>query len=35
MSNPMPLETLLGFCLPPVGFIIAIICFYIFSSEED
>jgi hypothetical protein len=31
----MPLGTLLGFGLPPIGFIIAIICHYAFTSEEE
>jgi hypothetical protein len=35
MSDAMPLGTVLGFGLPPIGFIIAIIVFYIFSARED
>ena len=35
MASPMPVGTLLGFGLPPVAFIIAIICFYVFTSEEE
>lgn len=31
----MPLGTLLGFALPPIGFIVAIIVFYALSSQED
>jgi hypothetical protein len=35
MGNPMPLGTLLGFGLPPICFIIAIILHYVFTSEEE
>jgi hypothetical protein len=35
MTDPMPVGTLLAFGLPPVGFIVAIICFYVFTSEEE
>lgn len=35
MDSPMPVGTLLGFALPPLGFIAAIICFYVFTSEEE
>jgi hypothetical protein len=35
MASPMPVGTLLSFGLPPVAFIIAIICFYVFTSEEE
>jgi hypothetical protein len=35
MNEIMPLSTILAFGLPPIGFIIAIACYYIFSSEED
>ncbi len=35
MVSPMPVGTLLGFGLPPVAFIIAIMCFYVFTSEEE
>jgi hypothetical protein len=35
MNEVMPLTTVLAFGLPPVGFIIAIILHYVFTSEED
>ena len=35
MNDVMPISTLLSIGLPPIGFIIAIVCFYIFTSEED
>jgi len=35
MNEVMPASTLLMIGLPPVGFIIAIICIYMFKSEED
>jgi hypothetical protein len=35
MSDVMPLSTILSIWLPPAGFIIAIVCFYAFTSEED
>jgi hypothetical protein len=35
MTDPIPAGTLLGFGLPPVAFIVAIICFYVFTSEEE
>ncbi len=35
MNDVMPASTLLAIGLPPVGFIIAIICIYIFKTEED
>ena len=35
MSDVMPLRTVLAFGLPPVGFIIAIVCYYIFSGQGD
>jgi hypothetical protein len=35
MADPMPASTLLGFGLPPIAFIVAIICFYVFSSEKE
>jgi hypothetical protein len=35
MNDVMPVTTVLAFGLPPVGFIIAIILHYVFTSEED
>lgn len=35
MGDAMPVGTVLGFGLPPIAFIIAIICFYVFTSEEE
>jgi len=35
MAEPMPLGTLLGFGLPPIAFIVAVICFYVFTSGEE
>jgi hypothetical protein len=35
MTEAMPLGTLLAFGLPPIGFIAAIVLYYIFSSKED
>jgi hypothetical protein len=35
MNEVMPLSTLLGFGLPPIVFIVAIICYYLLTSEED
>jgi hypothetical protein len=35
MNDVMPLGTILAFGLPPIGFIIAIVCYYAFTSEED
>jgi hypothetical protein len=35
MDEVMPLSTVLAFGLPPIGFIIAIVCYYVFTSEED
>jgi hypothetical protein len=35
MADPMPVGTLLGFILPPIAFIVAIVCFYVFTSEEE
>jgi hypothetical protein len=35
MNDVMPVTTVLAFGLPPIGFIIAIILLYVFSSEED
>jgi hypothetical protein len=35
MGDALPLGTLLGFAFPPIGFIVAIICYYVFSSQED
>ena len=35
MNEVMPLSTILAFGLPPLAFIIAIICFYALTSEED
>ncbi|MFH1313323.1 MAG: hypothetical protein ABIJ00_08845 [Candidatus Eisenbacteria bacterium] len=35
MDEVMPLSTILAFGLPPIGFIIAIVCYYVFTSEDD
>ena len=35
MNEVMPASTLLAIGLPPLGFIVAIICIYIFKTEED
>jgi hypothetical protein len=35
MNDVMPLGTILAFGLPPICFIIAIVCYYAFTSEED
>lgn len=35
MNDVMPVSTLLVIGLPPIGFIIAIVCIYLFKSEED
>jgi hypothetical protein len=35
MSEVMPVTTVLAFGLPPIGFIIAIICFYALTSGEE
>ena len=35
MSDVMPLSTVLAFGLPPIGFIIAVICYFIISSDEE
>jgi hypothetical protein len=35
MNDVMPAGTLLAIGLPPIGFIIAIICIYLSKSEED
>jgi hypothetical protein len=35
MCDAMPLRTLLAFGLPPIGFIIGIVCFYILSAKEE
>ena len=35
MDEVMPITTVLAFGLPPIGFIIAIVCYYAFTSEED
>jgi hypothetical protein len=35
MNDVIPLGTILAFGLPPIGFIIAIVCYYAFTSEED
>jgi hypothetical protein len=35
MNEIMPLTTIVGFGLPPIGFIAAIIVYYLVTSEED
>jgi hypothetical protein len=35
MNEVMPASTLLAIGLPPIGFIIAIICIYLSKTEED
>lgn len=35
MNDVMPLSTLLAMGIPPICFIIAIVCFYALTSEED
>ncbi len=35
MNEVMPLTTLLAFGLPPIAFIVAIIVFYLETSEEE
>jgi hypothetical protein len=35
MNEVMPVTTVLAFGLPPIGFVIAIICYYALSSKEE
>ena len=35
MNDVMPVTTVLAFGLPPIGFIIAVICYYVLSSDEE
>lgn len=35
MEEIMPVTTIVAFLGPPIGLIVAIVCYYIFSSQED